>query len=111
MRLDKFLSVTATATRSEASKAAKAGAVTVNGAVVKKCDLHIDPERDVICFRGEPVIYRRFTYIMLNKPDGYVSATDDPRERRCSSCSQKTWRGWDFSPREDWTRTPSVFFY
>ncbi len=81
MRLDKFLSVTATATRSEASKAAKAGAVTVNGAVVKKCDLHIDPEVDLICFRGEPVIYRRFTYIMLNKPDGYVSATDDPREK------------------------------
>lgn len=80
MRLDKFLSVTATATRSEASRVARAGGVTVNGAVVKKCDLHIDPEIDRVCFRGEPVIYRRFTYIMLNKPDGYVSATDDPHE-------------------------------
>ena len=77
MRLDKFLSVTGTATRSEASRAVRSGRVTVNGLGVKSADHKIDPEKDTVCFDGVRVTYREFTYIMLNKPTGYVSATDD----------------------------------
>lgn len=77
MRLDKFLSVTGTATRSEASRAVRSGRVTVNGLGVKSADTKIDPEKDTVCFDGVRVVYREFTYIMLNKPTGYVSATDD----------------------------------
>ena len=77
MRLDKFLSVTGTATRSEASRAVRSGRVTVNGLGVKSADHKIDPEKDTVCFDGVRVVYREFTYIMLNKPTGYVSATDD----------------------------------
>ena len=77
MRLDKFLSVTGTATRSEASRAVRSGRVTVNGLGVKSADHKIDPEKDAVCFDGVRVVYREFTYIMLNKPTGYVSATDD----------------------------------
>jgi 16S rRNA pseudouridine516 synthase len=77
VRLDKFLSVTGTATRSEASRAVRSGRVTVNGLGVKSADHKIDPEKDTVCFDGVRIVYREFTYIMLNKPTGYVSATDD----------------------------------
>lgn len=81
MRLDKFLSVTGCCTRSEAKKQIRAGAVTVNGTAARSADTSIDPEGDKICFCGQTVTYRAYTYIMLNKPEGYVSATEDGREK------------------------------
>ena len=81
MRVDRFLSVTGTATRTEAKKAIRLKAVTVNGKAVTSADMHIDPKNDVICFFGSEVIYREHTYIMMNKPDGVVSATDDGRDK------------------------------
>ena len=80
MRLDKFLSVTATATRSEAGKAARAGQITVNGVPVKKADVQIDPDKDKVTYCGTPVAYKQYHYVLLNKPDGYVSATEDGRD-------------------------------
>ena len=80
MRLDKFLSCTGTASRSEAARAARSGAVLVNGAPVKKADVQIDPEKDTVSFCGKTVEYRKYTYVMLNKPVGYVSATEDGKD-------------------------------
>lgn len=80
MRLDKLLSVTATATRKEAAKAARAGAITVNGVAVRKADMQIDPERDAVVYCGTPVVYKQYRYVLLNKPDGYVSATEDGKD-------------------------------
>jgi 16S rRNA pseudouridine516 synthase len=80
MRLDRFLSDTGTATRTESAKAVRAGLVTVNGTRPKSASLHIDPERDVVVYQGKTVVYRQFTYLMLNKPDGYLSATEDSRD-------------------------------
>lgn len=81
MRLDKFLSETGTLTRSESGRATRAGRVLVNGRAAASPAMQIDPERDEIVFAGERILYRRFTYILLNKPDGYVSATEDGREQ------------------------------
>jgi 16S rRNA pseudouridine516 synthase len=80
MRLDKFLVSTGKISRSDAGRAARGGNVTVNGVVEKKADRHIDPDVDTITLFGETIIYRQYTYIMLNKPAGYVSATEDGRE-------------------------------
>ncbi len=80
MRLDKFLSITGTATRTESTRATRAGEVLVDGVPVKRADMQIDPDRVTVTFRGVPVVYRRYTYIMMNKPDGVVSATEDGRE-------------------------------
>ncbi len=77
MRIDKFLSECGLASRKESAKAAKCGGITVNGTVVKDASLHIDPEKDTVTFLGKRVEYRRFVYILLNKPEGYVSATED----------------------------------
>ena len=79
MRLDKMLSECGVASRSESSRAARAGKITVNGIAVRKPDVAVDPERDEVVYCGTPVRYRRFVYLMLNKPDGYISATEDGR--------------------------------
>ncbi len=78
MRLDKFFVSTGLLSRKEATLAAKKGRVTVNGAVIKDSATHINEDSDRICLDGNEVCYRRFYYIMLNKPEGYVSATEAP---------------------------------
>ena len=77
MRLDKFIVESGLASRTEIAKAAKGGAIKVNGVVVHRSSGHIDPVKDVVHFHGREVIWREFTYVMLNKPEGYVSATED----------------------------------
>lgn len=77
MRLDKYLSEAAVASRTEASKAARAGKITVNGAAVKSAAVHIDPQADLVYYCGKKVNWRQFTYVMLNKPAGVISSTDD----------------------------------
>ena len=80
MRLDKLLSECKTATRSEAAKLCRAGLITVNGEAVRCADRQVDPQKDIVVVRGETVEYSKFVYIMLNKPDGYISATSDGRD-------------------------------
>lgn len=77
MRLDKFFSQTGTLTRSQAQKQLKLGKVTVNGETIKKADYKVDPEKDEIRYNDDKIVYRRFVYIMMNKPRGVVSATED----------------------------------
>ena len=77
MRIDKFLSMQGIASRKEAAKVAKSGGVTVDGAVVRDLSAHIDPDKNRVCYLGETIGYSEFVYIMLNKPTGYVSATED----------------------------------
>ncbi len=77
MRLDKFFSQTGTLTRSQAQKQLKLGKVTVNGETIKKADYKVDPDKDEIRYNDDKIVYRRFIYIMMNKPRGVVSATED----------------------------------
>ena len=78
--MDKLLSVTATATRKETARAVRAGQITVNGNVAKRADMAVDPEKDAVCYCGSTVFYKPYRYVLLNKPDGYVSATEDGRD-------------------------------
>ena len=77
MRIDKFLTETGTCSRSEAGKAVRRGEVLLNGRAVRSASEQIDPEKDRLTFRGEEIVYRKYTYIILNKPEGVVSATED----------------------------------
>jgi len=79
MRLDKFLCDCNIGTRSQIKDFIKKGFVQVNGNQVKKSDLSIDENKDEIFFKGEKVAYRRFVYILLNKPAGIITATEDKR--------------------------------
>lgn len=69
------------ASRSESSRAARLGQILVNGVSVRNADAHIDPEVDEVVFCGRTVSYRKYTYILMNKPDGVVSATEDGRDK------------------------------
>lgn len=77
MRIDKLLSELGLCTRREAAKIAKSGGILVDGVVVKDPSKHIDPDQSRVTLLGREVVYQKFTYVMLNKPTGYVSATDD----------------------------------
>ena len=81
MRLDKLISSCGIASRTEITKAAAKGLITVDGKTVTKPSVHVDPEVNKVVYCGEEIIYREFYYVMLNKPQGYVCSTDDPRER------------------------------
>ncbi|OPH57213.1 16S rRNA pseudouridine(516) synthase [Paenibacillus ferrarius] len=80
-RLDKILAHVGIGTRSELKRLAKEGAIYVNGVKVKDSGMQVNPETDVIKVNGEAVLYREFVYLMMNKPQGVVSATEDNRDR------------------------------
>ena len=77
MRLDKFLANMGVGTRSEVKQLLKKGAVKVNQNIVKLPKLHVNPNSDEIMVNDEVVSYIDKVYIMLNKPKGYISATED----------------------------------
>lgn len=79
MRLDKYLAETAQCTRSEAKTLLQKGKVTVNGTLCKKGDTQLR-ETDMVAVEGRTLAYQKFVYIMLNKPEGVVSASTDKRD-------------------------------
>ena len=80
IRLDKWLSSGACLTRSQARKVIKAGRVTVDGETCRKADQKLDQEGSTVLLDGKPVGWQTFSYLMMNKPAGLVSATRDQRE-------------------------------
>jgi len=81
MRLDKFLVACAVGSRTEVKNFLKAGRVTVNGKKEKSAKLQIDEKIDEIRFDGQVLEYEEFVYYMMNKPQGIISATEDPKHR------------------------------
>ena len=79
-RLDKILSRELNITRSAAKALLKKGSVTVNGALAVSGEMKCD-ENDCICVDGKALSNSKHVYIMLNKPKGYVSATEDKSEK------------------------------
>lgn len=79
-RIDKVLSNLGYGSRSELKKICKNGLVKVNGKVINNPGVQVDVENDEIIFDGEKVTYKEFIYLMLNKPDGYISVTFDKRD-------------------------------
>ena len=80
MRLDKYLSDATPHSRKDVRNLVKRNAVTVNGVPAKNVDMKINEEKDSVCVNGELVVYRKFIYLMLNKPQGYLSATEDDHD-------------------------------
>ena len=80
MRLDKFISDAAAMTRSESRKAIKSGRVSRGGEIVKDISLSVS-EDEKILLDGAEISYKKYVYIMLHKPSGYVSATEDKRQK------------------------------
>ncbi|HLR08448.1 MAG TPA: pseudouridine synthase [Bacillota bacterium] len=81
MRLDKVLAHMGYGSRKDVKELIKKEWVTVNGARVKHGRIHVDPYNDVIMVKQTPVHYRKYIYVMINKPQGIISATTDRREK------------------------------
>ncbi len=80
MRLDRFLVHCGIGSRNEVKKITRQKRVSINGKINNKYDTNINPETDVICVDGEELYYSEFYYYIMNKPAGYVSATEDNRD-------------------------------
>lgn len=80
-RLDKILSNMGYGSRKDVQKIIKEGRVKVNDHIITKKDFKVDPYEDVIAVDGNEVMYREYIYIMMNKPQGVVSSTNDPMNK------------------------------
>ena len=76
-RLDKFLVGCAVGSRSQVKDILKAGRITVDGAVIRDAAQKIDPNSQTVCLDGAALSGMRRLVVMLNKPAGYVTATED----------------------------------
>lgn len=76
-RLDKILSSALKISRADVKKLMKKQSVTVNGASVKSGEMKIDPDTDEIRLNGRDVVYQKNIYLMMNKPEGVISASND----------------------------------
>lgn len=79
LRLDRLLANFGFGSRNEIKKMVRNGLVTVDGTVVSDASIHVDPEKSIIVANGKTLNYRKFIYVMMNKPAGVISATYDAR--------------------------------
>lgn len=80
-RLDKILANMGYGSRKDVKKIIRDGKVKVNNTIILNNEFKVNPYEDEIYFNNEEVLYREYIYIMLNKPQGLVSSTDDPKTR------------------------------
>lgn len=97
-RLDKVLSNLGFGTRREIRQLVKDGSVNVGGVVVKDSGMHVDPDAEVIEVNGERLVYREFTYIMMNKPAGVISATFDNKLKTVLDILPDKYKCFDLFP-------------
>ena len=81
LRLDKYLADAGLGTRKQVRELIKKQQVIVNDMIVRQPDQKIDSEADSILVQGKLVLYESFSYFMMNKPQGVVSATKDEKEK------------------------------
>lgn len=97
-RLDKFLCDSGAGTRSQVKLILKAGRVTVDGTVERDNSRKIDPKAQIITLDGEILGGKRRLVGMLNKPAGYVTATEDPVEKTVMELLPQQWKAMDVKP-------------
>ena len=97
-RLDKYLSDAGVASRRELKDLLRAGAVTVNGAVVRDGAAKLDETADQVCLHGQIVEGLRRVVLLLYKPAGLVTSTDDPRDRTVMDILPERWKKQKVAP-------------
>ena len=97
-RLDKFLTEAGAGTRSQVRQILKTGRVAVDGTAVKDGACKVDPAAQQITLDGEALCGRRRMVVMLNKPAGFVTATEDPRDRTVMELLPDGLRNQDLRP-------------
>ena len=98
MRLDKFLVENGLGSRSQVKEVLKKGLVLVNGRAEKSPKTHINETADEIVVSGQKLTYEKFVYYLLNKPKGYISATEDERHKTVLDLLDETAREKEVFP-------------
>ncbi|SFL27635.1 16S rRNA pseudouridine516 synthase [Paenibacillus sp. 1_12] len=98
MRLEKLLAHAGHGTRSEIKRMVKNGLIRVNDRPIKDGGIQVHPEQDRITVDGQAVRYREFIYLMLNKPQGVISATEDSRERTVLDLLDEAYAHYELFP-------------
>ncbi len=97
-RLDKFLCDSGAGTRSQVKLLVKAGRVSVDGRPEKDSARKIDPQTQVICLDGEVLGGKRRCVVMLHKPAGFVTATEDARDKTVMELLPPQYRAMELKP-------------
>lgn len=97
-RLDKVLANNGFGSRKEIKQYVKNGLVAVNDQIVKDSGMHVVPEKDEITVNGQKLDYREFIYLMMNKPDGVVSATWDHKFKTVVDLLPEEYRHFEVFP-------------
>ena len=97
-RLDKFMTNAGVATRSQVKIILKQGRVTVDGKPVKDGAVKIDPQSQAVALDGELLGGKRRMVVMLNKPEGFVTSTEDPRDRTVMELLPREYANQDLKP-------------
>jgi 16S rRNA pseudouridine516 synthase len=97
-RLDKVLSNSGFGSRTEIKSAVKKGMVTVDGKIVNDSGIYVNPLEDVIEMSGIKLNYRRYIYLMMNKPKGVISATTDSKQKTVFDILPEKYKCFDLFP-------------
>ena len=97
-RLDKFLCDSGIGTRSQVKLILKSGRVTLDGKAAKDGSLKFDPKKTVVCLDGEVLGGKRRVVLMLNKPAGYVTATEDKNDPTVMELLPEAYKYLDLKP-------------
>ena len=97
-RLDKFLCDSGAGTRSQVKLIIKAGRVMVDGTVQKDVGAKIDPQSQCICLDGEQLTGAKRLVVMLNKPAGFITATEDKQDRTVMELLPRELQGRGLKP-------------
>ena len=98
VRLDKFLCDCGIGTRSQVKQILKSGRVTVDGMPAKDGSLKLDPQRQSVALDGQSLAERGRVVIMLNKPAGYITATEDKEQKTVMELLPQEYRHLDLKP-------------
>ena len=98
MRLDKFLANSGIGTRKEVKDILKNRKISVNDVFVKDGKIQIDEKKDIVKYENKIVNYKPFVYIMMNKPAGVISATEDNHHKTVIDLLNDEYRTYDIFP-------------
>ncbi len=97
-RLDKLVAHFGAYTRSRAKELIKTGQVSVNGSTVVSANTKLDEDRDIISVNGKILSAKKYVYIMLNKPQGVLSATEDKKDKTVLELISEEYKGFGLFP-------------
>src|SRR5690554_6441764 len=98
MRIDKLLANLKYGSRKKIKKLLKRKLITVNGKIITDGAFHVDEKKDHVTIYGEKVYYRKYVYLMLNKPKGYISATNDNYHKTVIDLLNSNYRNFGLFP-------------